>query len=191
MTEHDHGDSHDHSHDGQDHDGHSDDGHQHQHLELDTVSFAVLTVSSSRTLETDEGGDRIQELIESNGDEVAVRELVADDQAAIAATVEALVERDDVDAVVVTGGTGLSPEDITVEAVRPLFDQQIPGFGELFRSLSYEDIGPRALLSRAFGGTKDGVAIFCLPGSKQGAAFGTEELILPTVAHILGHTLGR
>jgi molybdenum cofactor biosynthesis protein B len=92
---------------------------------------------------------------------------------------------------VVTGGTGLSPEDITVEAVRPLFDQQIPGFGELFRSLSYEDIGPRALLSRAFGGTKDGVAIFCLPGSKQGAAFGTEELILPTVAHILGHTLGR
>ena len=63
MTEHDHGDSHDHSHDGQDHDGHGDDGHQHQHLELDTVSFAVLTVSSSRTLETDEGGDRIQELI--------------------------------------------------------------------------------------------------------------------------------
>ena len=197
MSEHDHGDGERHSHGdgGHSHDhggGHGDDeGHQHSHLELDTVSFAVVTVSSSRTLETDEGGDRIQELIESDRQTVAVRELVGDEREAIAATVEALVERDDVDAIVLTGGTGLSPEDVTVEAVRPLFDQEIPGFGELFRSLSYEDIGPRALLSRAFAGSKDGVAIFCLPGSKQAAAFGTEELILPTVAHILGHTQGQ
>lgn len=187
MSEHDHGDSDGHSHgDSHDHDG----DHQHAHLELDEVSFAVVTVSSSRTLETDEGGDRIRELIEADGHSVAVRELVGDDQHAIAATVEALAEREDVDAVVLTGGTGLSPEDVTVEAVRPLFDQEIPGFGELFRWLSYEDIGPRALLSRAFAGSMDGVAIFCLPGSEQGAAFGTEELILPTVAHVLGHTQG-
>ncbi|MFT4946894.1 MAG: molybdenum cofactor biosynthesis protein B [Natronomonas sp.] len=183
MSEHDHDDDHGGGH------GH-DDTHQHSHLELEAVSFGVVTVSSSRTLETDEGGDRIQELIEADGQSVAVRELVGDDQAAIAATVEALVERDDVDAIVLTGGTGLSPEDVTVEAVRPLFDQEIPGFGELFRWLSYEDIGPRALLSRAFAGSKDGVAIFCLPGNKQAAAFGTEELILPTVAHVLGHAQG-
>ncbi|WP_336325307.1 MogA/MoaB family molybdenum cofactor biosynthesis protein [Halovenus sp. HT40] len=183
---HDHDDSsHDHSHD------HDDEGHQHSHLELDTVSFGVVTVSTSRSLENDPGGDKLQKLIEADGHEVAVRELVGDEREAIAATVEALVERNDVDAVVLTGGTGLSPEDVTVEAVRPLFDQEIPGFGELFRSLSYEDIGPRALLSRAFAGSKEGVAIFCLPGSKQAAAFGTEELILPTVAHILGHTRGR
>jgi molybdenum cofactor biosynthesis protein B len=177
MSNHDHGEDH-------------NDDHQHQHLELETVSFAVVTVSSSRTLETDEGGDKIQDLIESDGHSVPVRELVGDEREAIAATVEALVERDDVDAIVLTGGTGLSPEDVTVEALRPLFDQEIPGFGELFRSLSYEDIGPRALLSRAFAGSQDGVAVFCLPGSKQAAAFGTEELILPTVAHILGHTQG-
>ncbi|MXR51381.1 molybdenum cofactor biosynthesis protein B [Halovenus sp. WSH3] len=198
MSDHDHGESHDHG--GSEGDGHEhshghdsgdDEGHQHSHLELDTVSFAVVTVSSSRTLENDPGGDRLEELIEAGGHEVAVRELVGDEREAIAATVEALVERSDVEAVVLTGGTGLSPEDVTVEAVRPLFDQEIPGFGELFRMLSYEDIGPRALLSRAFAGSKDGVAVFCLPGSEQGAAFGTEELVLPTVAHVLGHTQGE
>lgn len=187
---HDHGESGDHDHSHEDH-GHNEENHQHSHLELDTVSFAVVTVSTSRTLGNDPGGDRLEELIEADGHEVAVRELVGDEANAIGATVEALVERSDVDAIVLTGGTGLSPEDVTVEAVRPLFDQAIPGFGELFRYLSYEDIGPRALLSRAFAGSTDGVAIFCLPGSKTGAAFGMEELILPTVAHILGHTQGE
>ena len=203
MSDHDESGEHGHSHDhgdggghddhdhGHDHDDHGEQSHQHSHLELETVSFAVVTVSTSRNLENDPGGDRLQELVEADGHEVAVRELVGDETQAIAATVEALVERPDVDAIVLTGGTGLSPEDVTVEAVRPLFDQAIPGFGELFRYLSYEDIGPRALLSRAFAGSTDGVAIFCLPGSKTGAAFGMEELILPTVAHILGHTQGE
>jgi molybdenum cofactor biosynthesis protein B len=189
MSDHGHDEhGHDHSH-GHDHD--HDEEHQHSHLELDTVSFGVVTVSSSRSLENDPGGDRLQELVETDGHEVVVRELVGDEAEAIAATVEALIERSDVDAIVLTGGTGLSPEDVTVEAVRPLFDRAIPGFGELFRYLSYEDIGPRALLSRAFAGSTDGVAIFCLPGSKQGASFGMEELILPTVAHVLGHTQGE
>ncbi len=192
---HDHGeggghDDHGHGHDHDDH-SHGEQSHQHSHLELETVSFAIVTVSTSRNLENDPGGDRLQELVEADGHEVAVRELVGDETEAIAATVEALVDRPAVDAIVLTGGTGLSPEDVTVEAVRALFDQAIPGFGELFRYLSYEDIGPRALLSRAFAGSTDGVAIFCLPGSKTGAAFGMEELILPTVAHILGHTQGE
>lgn len=192
MSNHDDSETHGHSEEDSDHDhGHNHDDHQHSHLELDTVSFGVVTVSTSRSLENDPGGDTLQELIEADGHEVAVRELVGDEREAIAATVEALVERDEVDAIVLTGGTGLSPEDVTVEAVRPLFGQEIPGFGELFRMLSYEDIGPRALLSRAFAGSKDGVAVFCLPGNKDGAAFGTEELILPTVAHILGHTQGH
>jgi len=160
----------------------------HPHHEVSDLSFGVVTVSSSRTLEEDESGDALAELIESDGRAVALRELVSDDRHAIAAAVLATVERDDVDAVVVTGGTGLSPEDVTVEAVRPLADQEIPGFGELFRYLSYEDIGPRTLLSRAFGCSIDGVPVFCLPGSKQAATFGTKELILPTIAHVCGHT---
>ena len=162
----------------------------HPHDEVEGIAFAVLTVSSSRTLDEDDSGDAIAEAIETDGKAVATRELVTDDRDQIAAAVEALVERPDVDAVVSTGGTGLSPEDVTVEAVRPLLDQEIPGFGELFRWLSYEDVGPHALLSRAFAGSRDGVPIFCLPGSQQAASFGTEQLILPTVAHILGHTQG-
>jgi len=170
-------------------DDHSD--HSHPHHEVADVSFGVVTVSSSRTLETDESGDSLVESIQEDGKSVVARELVGDHQQAIAATVLALVERDDVDAVVLTGGTGLSPEDVTVESVRPLFDQEIPGFGELFRHLSYEDIGPRALLSRAFAGSIDSVPVFCLPGSTQGATFGTEQLILPTIGHVLGHTRGH
>jgi molybdenum cofactor biosynthesis protein B len=159
----------------------------HPHEEVDETAFGVLTVSSSRTLAEDDSGDSIVAAIEADGKAVATRELVTDDREQIAATVEALAERADIDAIVSTGGTGLSPEDVTVEAVRPLLDQEIPGFGELFRYLSYEDVGPHAILSRAFAGSRDGVAIFCLPGSEQAATFGTEELILPTVGHILGH----
>lgn len=159
----------------------------HPHDVVSDVSFAILTISSSRTLETDESGDALAATIEDHDMTVAVRELVGDDPDAIAATVEALAERDDVDTIITSGGTGLSPEDVTVEALAPRFDRAIPGFGELFRYLSYEDIGPRALLSRAFGGVIDGVPVFCLPGSKQGATFGTEELVLPTIGHIIGH----
>jgi molybdenum cofactor biosynthesis protein B len=173
-----------------DDESHSHDEHSHPHHEVDEISFGVVTVSSSRTLETDESGDAIVETIESGGYNVGRRELVGDKQDAITATVEAMIEMERIDAVVVTGGTGLSPTDVTVEAVKPLFDQSIPGFGELFRYLSYEDIGPRALLSRAFAGSRDGVPVFCLPGSKQAATFGTEQLVVPTIAHILGHTQG-
>lgn len=169
---------------------HSHEEHSHPHHEVDEISFGVVTVSSSRTLETDGSGDAIVETIESGGYSVGRRELVGDQQDAITATVEAMIEMDEIDAVVVTGGTGLSPTDVTVEAVKPLFDQSIPGFGELFRYLSYEDIGPRALLSRAFAGSRDGVPVFCLPGSEQAATFGTEQLVVPTIAHVLGHTQG-
>ena len=176
---------HDHDHD------HGHDASDHPHHEVEAVSFGVVTVSTSRTLETDESGDALVDLIESDDHDVARRELVGDDRDGITATVAALVESPEVETVVLTGGTGLSPADVTVEAVRPLTDQEIPGFGELFRVLSYDDIGPRALLSRAYAGTYDGVPVFCLPGSKQGATFGTEELILPTIGHVLGHTQER
>lgn len=157
----------------------------HPHDEVEAVSIAVLTISTSRDLDDDDSGDAIQELIEADDKGVATREVVTDDREEIAAAVEALIERDDVDAVVTTGGTGLSPTDVTPEAVGPLFDQEIPGFGELFRSLSYDDVGPHGMLSRAFAGTRNDVPVFCLPGSEQAAAFGTEELILPTVGHMV------
>lgn len=181
-----------HSHDQHGESGHSHDQHDdHHHHEVPSVSFGVVTVSTSRTLETDESGDTLVAAIEGEGHSVARRELVGDDRDEIAAVVAALIEAGGVDAVVLTGGTGLSPEDVTVEAVRPLLDQEIPGFGELFRSLSFDDIGPRALLSRAFAGSKDGVPVFCLPGSTQAARFGADRLVLPTIGHVLGHCQGR
>jgi len=155
--------------------------------EPDRASFGVLTVSTSRTLTDDASGDAIVQAIEENGHPVVERELVGDDREAIRAAVLALVGTD-AEAVVVTGGTGLAPDDVTVDAVAPLCDRAIPGFGELFRSLSYDDIGPNALLSRADAGIVDTVPVFCLPGSTQGATFGTEELVLPTITHVLAHT---
>jgi molybdenum cofactor biosynthesis protein B len=157
----------------------------HPHDEAEGVAFAVVTISTSRDLDDDESGDAIEALIEGDGKRVTSRKVVTDDRDEIAATVEVLAERADVDAVVSTGGTGLSPTDVTPEAVEPLFDQAIPGFGELFRSLSYDDVGPHAMLSRAFAGACGEVPIFCLPGSKQAASFGTEELVLPTVGHVV------
>ncbi len=167
------------------------DDHDHPHEVLTDLGVAVLTISSSRSVEADSSGDALVSLIEDAGHDVVARELVTDDVTEISEAVEGFVSTDEVEAVITSGGTGLSPTDVTVEALHPQFDREIPGFGELFRSLSYDDIGPRAILSRATGGVIDGVPVFCLPGSEAGATFGTEELILPTVAHIVSHTQGE
>jgi len=177
MTDHDHhahGDHHTH-----------DDHHAH---DATTVEFGVLTVSSSRTSESDASGDRLVTAIEGAGHAVAVRDLVTDDERTIRERVGEMVDTDGVDAVVTTGGTGLSPEDVTVEAVRPLFDREIPGFGEQFRARSVEQVGLHGMLTRATAGVADGVPVFCLPGSEQAADFGVTELVLPVVGHVVGLT---
>ncbi|MEF8812866.1 MAG: MogA/MoaB family molybdenum cofactor biosynthesis protein [Halovenus sp.] len=161
----------------------SDDHHSH---DVSTVGTAVLTVSSTRTLETDAGGDAVVAALEAAGHTVVARDLVTDDEQAIRARVEQFVSREDVSAVVTTGGTGLTPDDVTVEAVRALFDRGMPGFGERFRARSVDDVGPRAMLSRATAGVSDGVVIFSLPGSEGGARFGTSELIAPVLGHAVG-----
>jgi molybdenum cofactor biosynthesis protein B len=161
----------------------SDSHHSH---DADSVAFGVLTVSSSRTLETGNSGDALAGGIEAEGHTVAVRDLVPDDVRAIRERVEAVTDRDDVDVVVTTGGTGLTPDDVTPEAVRPLFDRDIPGFGEQFRARSVEDVGQRGMLTRAVAGVVDGVPVFCLPGSEQAAAFGMDELVAPVAGHVVG-----
>lgn len=160
-----------------------DDHHAH---DASTVEFGVVTVSSTRTLETDAGGDAVVEALENGGHAVVARDLVADDAAAIREAVADLVAREDVSAVVTTGGTGLTPDDVTVDALVGLFDREIPGFGEQFRSRSVEDVGPHGMLTRATAGVTGGVPIFCLPGSTQAATFGVTELIDPVVGHVVG-----
>jgi molybdenum cofactor biosynthesis protein B len=192
---HNHGDhdSHDHDdHDGHDYDGHDHDhdhdghGHDHHAHDTETVSVAVLTVSSSRSLEDDASGDWLVDAFEDAGHEVAVRELVGDDFETVQATVDRLVRRGDTDAVITTGGTGVTPDDVTPEAVAPLFEKTLPGFGELFRRRSYEEVGTRTVGSRATAGIADGTVVCCLPGSENAVRLGAEAILLPELGHLTG-----
>ncbi len=159
--------------------------HDHHADDASSVSFGVLTVSSSRTLENDASGDAIVDSIETANHTVAVRNLVADDGQAIRKKLTELLDNEAVDAVVTSGGTGLTPDDVTPEAASQLFDREIPGFGEQFRAQSVDEVGPHGMLTRATAGIVDGKPVFCLPGSEQAASFGTSELVLPVVGHVV------
>lgn len=177
-----------------DHEGHEhtheDDDHAHDHDEHhahdeDAVSIAVVTVSSSRTLADDPGGDVIESTLTEAGHAVTDRSLAPDDRVAIADAVTSALEAG-ADVVVTTGGTGLTDDDVTVDALAPLFDREIPGFGELFRYVSFEEVGPMAMASRATAGVVADRLVFCLPGSENAARTGSEELVAPAVGHLLG-----
>lgn len=143
------------------------------------LNIAVLTVSDSRTEETDHSGRTLVAALEQDGHRLAGRAVVPDDIDRIRATMSAWIADDAVDAVLVTGGTGLTGRDGTPEAVGPLLDKEIEGFGELFRALSYQEIGASALLSRALGGIANGTAIFCIPGSTNACRTAWNGLIRP------------
>ncbi|MUV90529.1 molybdenum cofactor biosynthesis protein B, partial [Halapricum sp. CBA1109] len=136
--------------------------------------------------EDDAAGDAIADALRANGDEVTTREIIRDGYDNVQSAVDALVGREDVDIVVTTGGTGVTPDDVTVDAVEPLFEKGLPGFGELFRRLSFEDIGTKVVGSRATAGIADGVPVFCLPGSEAAARLGTEEIITEQAGHLAG-----
>jgi molybdenum cofactor biosynthesis protein B len=156
----------------------------HRSLAVLNLGFAIITVSDSRTEADDEGGKRIAEAILAAGHQVIARAWVADDVAAIRRAVREALARP-VDVVVLTGGTGFSPRDVTVEAVTPLLEHPIEGFGELFRALSYAQVGAAAMLSRATAGISAGRALFALPGSPKAASLAMEKLILPEAGHLL------
>lgn len=145
---------------------------------------AVITVSDTRTEATDESGALLRALLEERGYRVALRRLVRDDLHAIRlALLESLADPA-VGAVFFTGGTGIAPRDVTVEAVRPFLDAELEGFGELFRWLSYHEVGPAAMLSRALAGRSAGVFVVCLPGSPAAVRLAMERLILPELDHV-------
>ncbi len=129
------------------------------------LKIAVLTISDTRTLEEDRSGQALQEMLEADGHLLADRQIVPDDIYRIRAVVSAWIADPEVQVVLTTGGTGFTGRDGTPEAVAPLLDKQMPGFGELFRVLSHEVIGTSTLQSRALGGLANGTFVFCLPGS--------------------------
>ncbi|MGS4158510.1 molybdenum cofactor biosynthesis protein B [Staphylococcus pseudintermedius] len=160
----------------------------HTNVKLERpIRCAVLTVSDTRTTETDKGGQSVQTLLQTADFEVEIQHymIVKDELTAIQSTVQQWLTGD-VDVIVTTGGTGIAPRDVTIEAVIPLLDKEIEGFGELFRYLSFtEDVGTRALLSRAVAGTAKRTLIFCLPGSTGAVKLALNRLILPELTHLV------
>ncbi|MDG2334244.1 MAG: molybdenum cofactor biosynthesis protein MoaB [Myxococcota bacterium] len=163
--------------------------HHHRKQAPARVATAVITVSDTRSLETDTGGALVESLLAEAGHPVLSREIVADEPTEIRVRVEAQLARADVQAIILTGGTGVAPRDQTPEAVEPLLDRVIPGFGELFRFLSYEDIGSAALLSRALAGLVGGRVVFVIPGSRGAVRLALEKLILPEIGHLAGEAV--
>lgn len=147
--------------------------------ELKPLRVAVLTVSDTRDETTDKSGALLVERLRGAGHELAARQIVRDDIYAIRAIVSAWIADPHVEVVVTTGGTGLTGRDGTPEAIAPLLDKEIDGFGELFRTISYEEIGASSLQSRCLAGVANGTYIFCLPGSSGACATGWDKLIAP------------
>ena len=159
------------------------------------LNFAVIVSSSSRYQKlkerkpfTDPSGDLIVELLQNAGHSVVSREILPDDRVLIGKYVGNAIGSEKVDAIIVCGGTGISITDVTIETVRPLMIKTLPGFGELFRKLSFDEIGSAAIMTRALAGVTDqGKAVFCIPGSPQAVKLVMTKLILPETGHILKH----
>ena len=147
-------------------------------IEFIPLNIAVMTVSDSRTEETDTAGRILTDRFIEAGHQLAVKQIVVDDRYAIRATLSNWIADPDINAVITTGGTGLTGRDITPEAVMPLFDKEIEGFGELFRYLSYKKIHTSSLQSRAVSGLANGTPIFCLPGSPGACRDGWDGIIV-------------
>ncbi len=149
------------------------------------VGCFVLTVSDTRTPETDESGKLVRELLGKAGHPVVGSEIVPDDPGRIQAAVQLAVESRDTEVILITGGTGIARRDRTVETVRPMLNRELDGYGELFRMLSFREIGPSAMLSRAVAGLVGEKAVFVMPGSSGGVTLAMTRLILPELGHIV------
>ena len=165
----------------------SDSTQAHRRKAARPITVSILTVSDTRTLENDLGGQLIEELIKAAGNFVFKRAIVVDETLQIRETARQMIEADGCEALLVTGGTGLAARDCTPEAIEPLFDALIPGYGELFRMLSFADIGSASMLSRASGGRVGKKIILTMPGSPAGVRLAMEKLIVPEIAHLVHH----
>jgi molybdopterin adenylyltransferase len=150
-----------------------------------SLNLAVLTVSDTRTPETDSSGALIVVMAEDAGHRVVSRDIVPDEPAQMTIVLRSLHTRNDLHAVLITGGTGISPRDRTYETISALLTKPLPGYGELFRMLSFAEIGPACLLSRAVGGLMDRLVILVMPGSRAAVELAMRRIILPELSHIV------
>ncbi len=160
---------------------------RHRQLASDRgpVAIGIITVSDSRTPETDTNGEYLRGAIEAAGHNVSGYHLIRDEAELVKAALRGLAEDGTTRVALLNGGTGIARRDTTFDAVRPLLDKEIPGFGELFRMLSYEQVGSAAMLSRATAGVLRGVLIFSMPGSPSAVRLAWEKLIAPELEHLV------
>ncbi|MCW4053710.1 MAG: MogA/MoaB family molybdenum cofactor biosynthesis protein [Candidatus Bathyarchaeota archaeon] len=158
------------------------------------LNFAVFICSSTRYQQmrktkkiADVSGDIIEALLTNSGHRVLSRQVIADDKSMIGDAVKKVLTSAELDAAIFCGGTGMSPKDVTIETVSPFFEKTLPGFGEIFRRLSYDRIGSAAVMSRAVAGIAKCKALFCIPGSPDAVRVSVETLILPETPHIVRH----
>lgn len=157
----------------------------HPDLNSIEINCAVLTISDSRTRETDKSGKIICELLQNQGYQVLFYQIIQDNLKQIQATVQNLAMNSQLDTLILNGGTGIAHRDTTYDAIEGLLEKTIPGFGELFRWLSYQEIGSRAIASRAIAGVYQQKCIFSLPGSTNAVRLALEKLILPELNHLI------
>jgi len=162
--------------------------HEHHRHDAPSAGCAVLTISDTRTEETDGSGRCIRELLAAHGHRVEHYQILKDEPGLITAAIQALPSAAQV--VIINGGTGLARRDATYEAVSRLLEKEITGFGELFRMLSYEQIGAAAMLSRATAGVVGNRVVFSLPGSTAAAELAMTKLIVPVLGHVVGLVRG-
>jgi molybdenum cofactor biosynthesis protein B len=160
-------------------------GHHHRKPPRRPATLALLTVSDTRTVDDDRSGAVARKLVEEAGHRVLEYRILPDEPEQIEAAVAGWLVVEECDGVIVNGGTGLAPRDTTYEALAGLLDRRIDGFGELFRMLSFEQVGSAAMLSRAFGGVASARVLFALPGSPRAVELALEKLILPELRHTL------
>ncbi|EBD1472725.1 MogA/MoaB family molybdenum cofactor biosynthesis protein [Listeria monocytogenes] len=150
------------------------------------VTCSILTISDTRNLDTDTSGQLIQSALENAGHEVISRIVVPDDVTLIKQKINELAVNDGSFCLITNGGTGIARRDVTYEALFATIQQEIPGFGEIFRMLSYEEVGSRAMVSRAFAGfSENGLLIFALPGSSNACQLAMQKLIIPELPHLI------
>lgn len=168
---------------------------QHKTTAPKQLNFAVFVCSTSRYQQLQKGknisdisGDTIEALLKNAGHKVLSKKIIADDKRMIEKAVKNVLNSAELDAAIFCGGTGIAPKDVTIETVSPFFEKTLPGFGEIFRRLSYDELGSAAVMSRAVAGVAKGKALFCIPGSPDAVRVAVERLILPEAPHIVRHT---
>jgi len=161
---------------------------EHREHAHGSVNCAVITVSTTRTKESDDSGRTIINVLETKGNTVLHYRIVRDDILGIKTALEEVMKDQSIQAIILNGGTGISNKDVTIEAVKPFLTKELPGYGELLRYLSYKEIGTAALLSRAVAGVGSGRIIVCLPGSTNACKLAMERLVLPELSHMVYET---